>query len=98
MVNMTKHGAKRMRERNGLNMKSAVRMTDRVFRDGIRRESTKGRLRKWVDHIYYNGEKLPVIYGDKCYVYSNDGSNLLITVLNIPADLMKDKKKTIKRK
>ena len=96
MVNMTKHGAKRMRERNGLNMKSAVRMTDRVFRDGIRRESTKGRLRKWVDHIYYNGEKLPVIYGDKCYVYSNDGSNLLITVLNIPADLMKDKKKMIR--
>ena len=85
MVNMTKHGAKRMRERNGLNMKSAVRMTDRVFRDGIRRENTKGRLRKWVDHVY-----------DKCYVYSNDGSNLLITVLNIPANLMKDKKKMIR--
>ena len=96
MVNMTKHGAKRMRERNGLNMKSAVRMTDRVLRDGIRRENTKGRLRKWEDHVYYNGEKLPVIYGDKCYVYSNDGSNLLITVLNIPANLMKDKKKMIR--
>lgn len=96
MVNMTKHGAKRMRERNGLNMKSAVRMTNRVFQDGIRRENTKGRLRKWVDHVYYNGEKLPVIYGDKCYVYSNDGSNLLITVLNIPANLMKDKKKMIR--
>ena len=97
MASMTKHGAQRMRERNGFKAKAAERMTERIFADGIRRdENTTGRLRKWVDHVYYKSESLPIIYGDKCYIYTNDDQNRLITVINIPPNIMKDKKKMIR--
>ena len=92
MASMTKHGAQRMRERNGFKAKAA----ERIFADGIRRENTTGRLRKWVDHVYYKCESLPIIYGDKCYIYTNDDKNRLITVINIPSNIMKDKKKMIR--
>lgn len=90
-MRISQHAKKRMKQRCGLHGKSAVRMGNRVLEEGIRREYTKGRLRKWIDWVCsYNPQTIPVLYGEKCYIFSE--CNVLITILNVPSDLTKDLK------
>ncbi|MCC2253577.1 hypothetical protein LKD70_03850 [Ruminococcus sp. CLA-AA-H200] len=94
MATITRHGKKRLKQRAGLHKKAAARIVDRAYTEGICRENTKGRLRKWMDGIWrYNKNAIPLLYGEKCYIFSKE--QRLITIINIPADLTKDKKKMI---
>lgn len=95
-MRLSKHAKKRMKQRCGLHGKSAVRIGERVFESGLRREDTKGRLAKWLDLVgKYNQGKLLIVHGETCYIFSSD--NVLITLLNIPPELTKDMKKMVNR-
>ena len=46
MVTVSKHAVRRLKEQCGLNKRSAQRMADKAFTDGIRHSDTRGRLNK----------------------------------------------------
>lgn len=93
MVQVSKHAKKRIKQRVGVSPKNS-RMINKILSEGIHRERTKGRLRKYMDRIYnYRDNSTPLLYGDKVYVFSKD--DVLITVLSLPSNLQKDYKKMI---
>lgn len=93
MVEISKHAKQRIKQRVGVSPKNS-RMMDKILSNGIHRKNTKGRLRKYMDRIYnYRDNSVPLLYGDKIYVFSKD--NILITVLSLPSNLQKDYKKMI---
>lgn len=90
-MHVTKHAHKRIRERNGANKKSIDKIVLKALEDGVPHCRTKGRLNKWVTHLYFQTRKANNIriYGDKAYLFS--GSSL-ITVIQIPPNITKDMK------
>lgn len=95
-LHVTEHAKKRLKERNGLNKKSIDRMAEKALNEGIRHSQTKGNLNKWISKQFFYNHKASNIrlYGDKAYLFTKDDK--LITVLQIPASLMKDFKKMVK--
>lgn len=85
----TEHARIRLKERNGIPKSAIVRMTERVYTNGIKREDTKGRLRIYLDEQYDKnggfGDELRV-YGDYLYVFHEQ---TLITVFTVPQDIRK---------
>lgn len=96
-MEVSMHAAERLKERCGLNKKSMQRMAQKAFDEGIRHSQTKGRLNKWVAGLYFNNPKAKNIrlYGDKAYIFCGE---ILVTVIQIPAGLMKDFKKVVKER
>ena len=93
---VTKHAKKRLKERAGVHKRGREDYVERVMAEGILRYNTKGRLRKWMDLVWHgDNSKTPVLFGEKCYIFSRDGC--LITILNLPSNLAKDRKKMIKQ-
>lgn len=88
MVTVSKHAVRRLKERCGLNKRSAQRMADKAFTDGIRHSDTRGRLNKWVTSLYFYNRTADNIrlYGDKAYIFAG---STLVTVIQIPPDLLK---------
>lgn len=70
-------------------------MAQKAFDDGISHSQTKGRLNKWITSLYFRNKHANNIklYGDKAYIFC---SETLVTVIQIPIDLMKDLKSMIK--
>jgi len=95
-IYISKHAKKRLKERNGLNVKSFEKVSKKAFNEGIRHDQTKGRLNKWITSLYFNNKSANNIrlYGDKAFIFTGE---TLITVLQIPANLMKDLKTMIKK-
>lgn len=95
---VTNHAKERIKSRSGLKNKSIDRIVQRALDEGITHGQTKGRLKKWVDSLFfYNMTATNIrLYGDKAYIF--DKNKTLITVLQIPSDLTKDLKKMIKEK
>lgn len=94
---VTKHAQKRLKERCGVNKKSADRMAKKAYELGMTHSETTGNLKKWVDSLYFYNETANQIrlYGDKAYIFHNEK---LITVIQIPHNLMKFVVKKEKRK
>lgn len=71
------------------------RIARKAFDEGIRHSQTKGRLNKWVTGLYFNNRNANNIrlYGDKAYIFCGE---ILVTVIQIPADLMRDFKKMVR--
>lgn len=94
-MNISRHAAERLKERCGLNKKACERMVQKAFDEGIKHSQTKGRLNKWVTGLYFKNETANNIrlYGDKAYIFCEE---TLVTVIQIPAGLMKDLKEMIK--
>lgn len=88
MVTVSKRAVRRLKERCGLNKRSAQRMADKAFTDGIRHSDTRGRLNKWVTSLYFYNRTADNIrlYGDKAYIFAG---STLVTVIQIPPDLLK---------
>lgn len=88
-IKVSKHAEQRMRERCGLNKKSIERIAQKAYDKGIKHESTKGRLRKWITGVYFKNTKANNIrlYGDMLYVFCE---NVLVTVFQIPHYLSKN--------
>lgn len=78
-VFISRHGFDRMRERNGWNKKTALRMVKKVYDEGLSPDEVKGEFRPWVKQ---RAEKHPSgdlkFYGQSLYIFEN---NILITVL-----------------
>ena len=70
-------------------------MAKKAFDDGIKHNQTKGRLNKWVSGLYGKNKKANNIrlYGDKAYIFCGE---VLVTVIQIPVNLMKDFRKMVK--
>lgn len=90
----TKHAKKRIKERCGIQRRSADRVADIVLRKGLTREELRGNLRKYVDGVYFNSpsenelhDNQFRVYGEKIYVFSNTG--FLITMFALPQQLAK---------
>lgn len=96
-MEISMHAAERLKERCGLNKKSMQRIAQKAFDEGIRHGQTKGRLNKWVTGLYYNNQNANNIriYGDKAYIFCGE---ILVTVIQIPADLTRDFKKMVKER
>lgn len=94
-MKISKHAKRRMKERCGFNRKSKERMARKAFYEGIKHGQTKGRLRKWVDKLYFSNTKANNIrlHGGKAYIFAG---KTLITVIQIPANLMRDFKTMVK--
>ena len=94
-MDVTNHAKERIKERCGFNSKASERMAKKAFEEGIKHSQTKGNLNKWVTSLYFKNKKANNIrlYGDKAYIFYDD---VLITVIQIPTNLVKDFKKMIK--
>lgn len=94
-VDVSKHAKQRMKERCGYNSKCIERMAKKAFDEGITHKQTKGQLNKWVTKLFFYNKHANNIrlYGDKAYIFCD---TVLVTVVQIPNNLMKDFKKMIK--
>lgn len=92
VIVVTNHALKRLSERSGLSKTSGMRMAEKAFIEGIQHRETKGRLNKWVTSLYFVNRKANNIrlYGDKAFIFFD---NVLITVLQIPSNLVKEVKR-----
>lgn len=91
-MEVSSHAYKRLHERSGLNSKASERLVERVLERGYRRTQLHGRLRKWVDsksELNTDNETDCVVYGDKLFIFK-EKRKVLVTVLQIPANLTKD--------
>lgn len=95
-IQVSKHAEIRLRERCGINRKSAQRIAEKAFNDGIQHSQTKGNLKKWVTNLYFHNKSANNIrlYGDKAYIFSGA---VLITVLQIPSNLRNDMRSLVNR-
>lgn len=93
-MSLSNHAKTRMKERCGFNKKSCERMAEKAFNEGICHNQTKGPLNKWVTSLYFKNKKSNNIrlYGDKAYIFCDE---TLVTVLQIPTNLMKNLNKMI---
>lgn len=94
---ITEHAEERMIKRCGIKKKSIDRIVDKVLENGYSHNQLKGRLKKWVDSLWFKNKSANNIklYGDKAYIFID---NKLVTTLQIPNDLTKDFKKMVKEK
>lgn len=84
LINITTHGKKRIKKRCGVNMKSAQRIANIAFENGLSRFDISGCFRKYIDHLYFSYGKQANnirVYGDKVYIFCE---RVLVTVLDLP--------------
>ena len=85
-LQVSKHGAKRARQRVGLPKKSVERNAKRALTEGIGYREASGALRRYIGWLYesydWNGNNIR-IYGDKVWIFHD---SILITVLNVPGE------------
>lgn len=93
MPKLTKHSIARLEQRCGVSKKNAPKVVRRAFRTGITHAETHGNLHRFLDSLYLSQKKGTNmrIYGNAVFVFRED---VLITVINIPENLMKEVKET----
>lgn len=91
MPKLTKHSIARLEQRCGVSKKNAPKVARRAFRTGITHAETHGNLHRFLDSLYLSQKKGTNmrIYGNAVFVFKED---VLITVINIPENLMKEVK------
>lgn len=78
-VFISRHAFDRMRERNGWNKKTAMRMTKKIYDNGLDPDEVKGEYRPWARYrAQTHPDCMLKFYGQSLYVFQN---NILITVL-----------------
>ena len=89
MPRLTKHSLTRLEQRCGVSKKNAPIVAKRAFKRGITHAETHGNLHRFLDTLYLSQKKGTNmrIYGNAVYVFKED---VLITVINIPSNLMKE--------
>lgn len=93
---VTKHAKKRMKERCGIGKSSSDNVAQKALVRGIKHCQTSGNLKKYIDSLYFKNNKANNIrlYGQKVYIFHND---VLITVLQLPGNLIKDYNNIIRK-
>ena len=94
---VTKHAKQRMKQRCGLKEKSSDRIAKIAYEKGLRHSDLTGNLKKWVDSLYFRNHSANQIrlYSDKAYIFAGEK---LITVLQIPHNLVKEADKLRRNK
>ena len=97
MPRLTKHSISRLAQRCGISKKNAPIVARRAFKTGITHTETHGNLHRFLDSLYLSQKKGTNmrIYGNAVFVFRED---TLITVINIPDNLMDDVKKIKEKK
>lgn len=97
MPRLTKHSIARLEQRCGVSKRNAPTVAKRAFRRGITHAETHGNLHRFLDSLYLSQKKGTNmrIYGNAVYVFKED---TLITVINIPENLMDDVKEIKEKK
>lgn len=80
---ITRHGAKRIRERIGLGKGSIQKNVEKALSDGVTHAETKGSLHRYLDGIYLLNEcpNNMRVYNRMVYLFRG---SILITVLPLP--------------
>ena len=81
---ISRHAYARMKERNGWNKRTAERMVDRIYMDGLRPEQVKGYLKGWINRKYEKsntGDEY-VLFGEMLYIFNG---RFMLTVLPTPS-------------
>jgi hypothetical protein len=76
-IYITDHAEGRLKQRNGWNKNTAIRMIKKVYDEGTRAEDVKGYLAPWFRHKTEEGNPGDefVLYGDMVYLFN--GQSLL---------------------
>jgi len=96
-MRVTKHAEKRIKERINIPKASIDRIAGKAISDGLKHGDVSGRLKKYVDSLYFTNKAANNIriYNQKVFLFTKDMT--LITVLPLPNNLKKcvekDKKK-----
>lgn len=90
MGNLSKHGSKRLKERAGLPKKALARQFALALERGYRQDELTGNLKKWVvKTVFATGRPHEcILYNGKCFII--DTNETLVTVINIPSNLLKE--------
>lgn len=99
MTKITKHGAKRTKDRLGLSKNVATKNADKAFELGLKHGECKGDLKRYIDKLYFrHGSGCDYrIYNRHVYCFKGPSHNL-VTVMDVPqklcalADKLQDKK------
>lgn len=88
----TKHGRKRIKERMGINQSSSDRQAQLALERGVPHGETKGKLHKWISSCSLKYGNMPgvkyIVYNNKLFIFGK-GNDDLITIYNIPSNLLK---------
>lgn len=85
---VTNHAKQRTKDRLGVSKKIADKVANKALEHGITHAMAKGNLKSYLDKLYLthrNANNLRV-YNRKVYVFK---STVLITVINLPNNLIK---------
>lgn len=99
MATVTKHGAKRIKERLGLPKKAVEKNAAMALEHGLSHSECKGDLKRYIDGLYFqhgSGSKYR-IYNHHIYCFTFN-TNKLITTMDLPPKLHKLADKLQKRK
>lgn len=102
MIVLSNHGEDRIVERMGLPKKAVKRQFKLALERGYVQGDTKGNLNKWLTsvalHMPRDAHNV-VLYNSYVFIYSKqNGDDVLITVLPVPANLNNKLKDYIKSK
>lgn len=96
-IKISRHAKKRMKERCGLNKKASERLAYIAYTKGLTHSELCGRLKRYVDYLYFREEKANAIriYGNEVYIFQG---NVLITVFDLPNRYLKSAQQLSRRK
>lgn len=83
MTRVTKHAAKRMKERLGISKSTSEKNAEKALRLGIRHSDTSGSLHRYITSLYWKEQTAnnARIYCGNVYIFHNE---TLITVFPLP--------------
>lgn len=87
-VIITNHSEKRIKERTGLSKKQSDKLALNALEHGITHREAKGNLKKYLDKLFLSHGKANNmrVYNQKVFLFDR---NTLITVINLPTNLVK---------
>ena len=82
-INISRHGARRMRKRLGIKKKSVDRMAEKALTYGVTHAEAKGSLSRYMDGLYlsHGTANNMRVYNRRVYLFRGMS---LITVINLP--------------
>lgn len=83
MARVTKHAAKRMKERLGISKRTIEKNAEKALRLGIKHADTSGSLHRYITSLYWKEQTAnnARIYCGNVYIFHNE---TLITVFPLP--------------
>ena len=93
---VTNHAKQRGKDRLGINKKAVDRIADKALEYGLRHLETQGNLKTYIDKLYLSHKNANNIriHNRQVFLFRD---NVLITILNLPKNLVKIADKLKKR-